>query len=362
MNDFVDSKLGAVSDLFDEIVSLDKPNGVSFAVRQNGKVLFSRSTQIEHNALLPIFSGTKGLMAGTVALLADRGLVDYQAPLSTYWPAAKSWPELTVAMALSHRSGLPHTEGLTDSDDTWDSDAMLVKLAATKQLVPSGNRMAYQWLTLGWFAHAIIKGVTGKSAGVAFKELIADPYGIDAFVGVPASEQYRIKNTVKASDYRTNVFLKADNQFASIVYGGGYTLNKPVDPWNDPINFARELPGGGGKSNADAMAKFYDTLLNTENGPLSEAGLKAAWTPRFEDIDYATDRPIVMAMGFERDDSIRSYGSVAPAFGHTGAGGSIHGCWPEHGISFSFLPQTMRTDQEDQRGKSLLDAVAKALI
>jgi hypothetical protein len=105
-------------------------------------------------------------------------------------------------------------------------------------------------------------------------------------------------------------------------------------------------------------------LLDTSSAHplLSPEGLAAAWTPRFEDIDFATDRPIVMAMGFEREDSIRSYGSVLPAFGHTGAGGSIHGCWPEHGISFSFLPRTMRTDQADQRGKSLLDAVALALI
>jgi CubicO group peptidase (beta-lactamase class C family) len=362
MEDFVDNRLTRVSDIFDKVVQDDSPNGVAFTVRQNGKVLFSRTSGIKHDALLPIFSGTKGLMAGTIAVLVERGLVNYADPLHKYWKEAIPWPDLTVEMALSHRSGLPHTEGLTDSDNTWDSDAMLLKLAQTKQLVPSGGRMAYQWLTLGWFAHAIIKSVTGKSAGAAFRDLIGDPYQIDAFVGVPVSEQNRIAHTKKAADYRTNVFLKPDNKFAPIVYGGGYTLNKPVDPWNDPENYGKELPGGGGKSNADAMAKFYDTLLDVKNGPLSTESLRAAWTPRFEDIDYATDRPIVMAMGFEREDSINSYGPVVPAFGHTGAGGSIHGCWPEQGISFSFLPQTMRTDQEDQRGKSLLAEVAKALI
>jgi hypothetical protein len=75
-----------------------------------------------------------------------------------------------------------------------------------------------------------------------------------------------------------------------------------------------------------------------------------------------TNRPMVMAMGFERDDSIGSYGPIVPAFGHTGAGGSIHGCWPETGISFSYLPRMMRTDQQDQRGKSLLKSIVTALL
>lgn len=371
MSDYVDARLQRVSDLFDQIVEHDAPAGVQFAVRQRGELLFSRvagtakddGSPLRHDSLLPVFSGTKGLVAGVVAVLADRGLVRYDDLLSKYWEPAHRWPELTVAHCMSHRAGMPQLDGLTIEDDLYDLDAMIELLAHNTPIVPIGTRMAYHYMTYGWFAHVIIKGATGMTAGQALRHYITEPYDIDAYLGLPESELSRCADVMKASDYRTNVFLKPDNQFAETVYGVS-PLTRPSMSWNDPRNLVRESPGGGVRSNADAMSKFYDTMLNTDapNALLTPAGLAAAWTPRFEDIDFATDRPIVMAMGFERDDSIRSYGDVAPAFGHTGAGGSIHGCWPEHGISFSFTPRTMRTDQADQRGKSLLVEVQKALI
>lgn len=371
MSDHVDSRLEDVNALFERIVEADAPAGVQFTVRQRGQVLFSRvagtaddaGRPMDHATLLPVFSGTKGLVAGTIAVLADRGLVRYDAPLAEYWAPAERWPELTVALCLSHRAGMPQVDNLPADFDYYDTESMLELLAHTDPMVPIGTRVAYHYLTYGWFAHAIIKGATGLTAGQALRTYITEPYGIDAHLGLPASELGRCGDVMRAADYRTNVFLKPDNSFAARVYGSS-PLNGNALPWNDPANIVREMPGGGARATADGMARFYDALIDVDAPQplLSPAGLAAAWTPRFEDTDFATDRPIVMAMGFERDDTIRSYGSVAPAFGHTGAGGSIHGCWPTHGISFSFLPRTMRTDQADQRGKSLLDAVATALI
>ncbi len=371
MEDFVAPDMAPVDSLFERIIAADAPEGVSFTVRRHGEVLFSRvagrcnddGDAMTHETLMPVFSGTKGLVAGTIAVLADKGLVHYDAPVAQYWGLADRWPGLTVAVALSHRAGMPQVDGLPADADLYDTDAMLALLARTDPMVPMGTRMAYHYITFGWFAHAIIKGATGLSAGEALRRYVTEPFGIDAMLAVPESQLDRCGMVTKAPDYRTNVFLQPDNPYAERVYASS-PLTRSSLPWNERANMVRELAGGSARATADAMAKFYDTLLATDapNPLLSRAGLAAAWTPRFEDIDFATDRPLVMAMGFEREDSIRSYGSVAPAFGHTGAGGSIHGCWPEHGISFSFLPRTMRTDQQDQRGKSLLDATAQALI
>jgi len=223
--------------------------------------------------------------------------------------------------------------------------------------------MTYHWLTYGWFAQAIIKGALKLTAGDALRQFITGPFGIDAYLGVPANELARCGDVIRAVDYRTNVFA-VPNDLIERVYGNPRLLDGEEMPWNERELMQRELPGGGAWATADGMSKFFDTLLGTHMAKplLSDRGLAAAWHPRFEDIDAVTNRPIVMSMGFERDDSIGSYGPIAPAFGHTGAGGSIHGCWPEAGISFSYLPRVMRTDQEDQRGKSLLRSVADALL
>ncbi len=369
-DDFVDSRLSRTAQRVEEIASTESGEGISFAVRQNGQLLLSMTRGrandegkiMSHETLMPVFSGTKGLMAATVAVLVDRGLVNYDDLLSKYWPVAP-WPDLTVAICLSHRAGLPHLDPTTGVRELWDPEVMLRNLAATKQLFPSGTNISYHWLNFGWFAHVIISAVTGKSAGQAFSELIAQPYGIDAYLGVPEGELHRVGKVIKAPDYRTNVFANNPDLIARGC-GNPPLLDGEEMPWNDRELMKRELPGGGARATADGMAKFYDTLLMVDapSPLLTPFGLRAAWTPKFEGIDAVTNRPIAMAMGFEREDSIGSYGPIMPAFGHTGAGGSIHGCWPTQKISFSFIPRVMRTDQEDQRGKSLLAAVAQELV
>src|SRR5471032_727512 len=56
------------------------------------------------DAIGVLMSCTKGVIAAAVSLLADRGLVDFDAPLARYWPqfgqAGKD--RITVRQALSH--------------------------------------------------------------------------------------------------------------------------------------------------------------------------------------------------------------------------------------------------------------------
>ena len=60
-----------------------------------------------------VYSVTKGVAAGCVALLAQRGLIDYDAPMSRYWPefAAGGKERVAVRTVLSHQAGLPTVDG-----------------------------------------------------------------------------------------------------------------------------------------------------------------------------------------------------------------------------------------------------------
>ena len=70
------------------------------------------------------FSTTKGLTATCLHILADRGLVDYQAPVAKYWPefAQNGKDKITVDHLLTHQAGLaPVPEGMYDTDlHDWD--------------------------------------------------------------------------------------------------------------------------------------------------------------------------------------------------------------------------------------------------
>jgi hypothetical protein len=51
----------------------------------------------------------------------------------------------------------------------------------------------------------------------------------------------------------------------------------------------------------------------------------------------------------------RRYGPVPDAFGHAGAGGSVHGGWPSLRTGFSCTMNQMRTDPDDSRSCYVLE-------
>ncbi|MBF6150451.1 serine hydrolase domain-containing protein, partial [Nocardia nova] len=87
----------------------------------------------EHGTL--IFSATKGVAATAMHRLADRGLLDYNAPVAEYWPefAANGKSRITVRQVMTHSAGLsalsPLVEGFAD---VLDHELMEERLAAAK--------------------------------------------------------------------------------------------------------------------------------------------------------------------------------------------------------------------------------------
>src|SRR4051812_3504888 len=61
------------------------------------------------DTLFPLFSASKGVVATCVHLLAERGRLDYDAPVARYWPAfgARGKAGVTVRDVLTHRAGVP---------------------------------------------------------------------------------------------------------------------------------------------------------------------------------------------------------------------------------------------------------------
>ena len=61
-----------------------------------------------------VFSATKGVAATVIHRLADRGLIDYDAPVAEYWPefGANGKSAITVRDTLRHRAGLSQLNGV----------------------------------------------------------------------------------------------------------------------------------------------------------------------------------------------------------------------------------------------------------
>src|SRR5215218_400171 len=147
----------------------------------------------DEQALQLVFSTTKGITAIAVAMCVERGLLDYDGTVATYWPefAAAGKGDATVAQLLSHQLGLFTVDGLT-REDALDWDTITAALAAKAPEWPIGSGHGYHAVTYGWLAGELVRRVDGRSLGTFVADEIVKPLGVELWIGLPESEEPRV--------------------------------------------------------------------------------------------------------------------------------------------------------------------------
>jgi CubicO group peptidase (beta-lactamase class C family) len=310
-----------------------------------------------------LFSGTKGLMAAIAAILVDRRLLDPDATVASYWPefAAAGKQDATVAHILGHTVGLVYVDPDPGPGTRYENRRIAAVLAGQAPLWAPGAKVAYHALTYGYLVAELFFRITGKGPGELVRELLAEPLGLDLHLGLPEELDPRVATIFRDGNYAISTFLQ-DPERRKIVdrmYAG--SLTGADDPFNSVAMRRAEMAAGGAIATADAMASLYSHLA-APGSPLVSAGALATsiatWS---EGVDAVNDRPLRFGLGFELADPLGTYGPVAPAFGHSGAGGGLHGAWPDKNIGFSFLTNEMVAEDRDRRAKDLLGALARTV-
>jgi CubicO group peptidase (beta-lactamase class C family) len=127
-------------------------------------------------------SVTKQFTAAAILLLAERGLIDLDAPVSTYLPDLR--PEIADRITLRHV--LSHTAGLERDIERYSDKgsgdhfqmAEIIDLANTTSLrFEPGSDFRYS--NIGYvLAAAVIESVTGMSYAEAMSDLLFEPLGM----------------------------------------------------------------------------------------------------------------------------------------------------------------------------------------
>jgi len=226
-----------------------------------------------------LMSCTKAITATCVLRLAERGLIDVDAPVARYWPefTAAGKADITIAQVMSHTSGL----SVFDADAGMDAEAILdwersvAALAAMSPLWPPGEACSYHAITLGFLLGEVVRRVSGKTVGTLVAEEIAGPLGIDLWVGLPDAQQGRIAEHARVTPAMTLAQLNglltamgadtADRFIRSTVEGAVVT-EALIDRMNQPVLRAMEVPAGNGIGTARALAKFYAAVIGEIDG------------------------------------------------------------------------------------------------
>jgi len=323
-----------------------------------GAVDSSKDAQAwQSDTLVNIWSTTKGVTAACFAMLVDRGLIDYDAPIARYWPefAAEGKGEITVAMLLSHQAGLCGFREPATLETFYDTEAAAERLAEQKPFWKPGTQGGYHAISVGFLASALCRRVDGRSLRQFVAEELA---GLDITIGVPTNAAHRVAPLLAPQDMGTNDLVTDFNesQIAAL-------LNPPLDPLvpNQPGWQYAEIPSANGFATARGLARLYGALSG--DGMLDGKRLfgveaiAAATTVQFTGIDSILGMPARWGCGFLCNVN-GIYGPEPRAFGHSGWGGAFAFADPARKLGFAYTMNRMGKDLVgDPRNVALIDAI-----
>jgi CubicO group peptidase (beta-lactamase class C family) len=148
----------------------------------------------EADTIVNVWSTTKTMMAMSLLMCVDRGLVDLDAPVARYWPefAQNGKAGVLVRHLLGHTSGVSGWDKPVTLTDLYDWEASTAKLAAQAPWWEPGTASGYHALNQGHLVGEVIRRATGRKLGEFFAAEVAGPLGIDFHIGLAESEFDRV--------------------------------------------------------------------------------------------------------------------------------------------------------------------------
>jgi CubicO group peptidase (beta-lactamase class C family) len=297
-----------------------------------------------------VFSATKGAASTVIHRLADRGLIDYDAPVAEYWSAfgANGKSRVTVREMLRHRAGLSHLNRAT-SVDMMDHVLMEERMAAAPMGVLRG-RPAYHAITFGWLVSGLARAVTGRGMRDLFRTELAEPLDTDGIhLGRPPltaptqpariiGPQSRLQNPIFNLVAPRIAALPISGGFGSLYFPGMKATVQRDIPLLDA-----ELPAANGVATARGLARMYGAIANggTVGGTrFLSPELTASLTGR---RSLHPDGTLLMPMSFHLGYHGLPLGGIMPGFGHVGLGGSLGWADPSSGLAFGFVHNRLLT-------------------
>ncbi len=333
--------------------------------------------KVNDDTIFPVFSVTKAVTATALHIQAERGLVDYDAPIAHYWPefGAHGEEKGTVRDALTHRIGIPQMpEGVTP-ELMCDWDWMVQRLADTKPLFVPGTKSAYLAYTFGWIIGEVVRRTDAKRRpfGTFVQEEICAPLGIDSlWLGIPDEAEPRVAKLTNMPRPSPGAPGLSPEALIPIAIPPQVGVTQKVFGRADVRRAC--IPGAGGIMNARSAARFFAMLANGGelNGVrlLSEERVRSFSVPRArrDEFDPVVWRVLNLGMGGfhlggESPPAPPVVGRNPHIVCHPGAGGSIGWADPDARLAVAICHNRM-FDAPTPEGNPFVpigDAVREAL-
>jgi CubicO group peptidase (beta-lactamase class C family) len=321
-----------------------------------------------------VFSCTKGASALCAHIAADRGLLDFNAPVTGLWPefGQNGKDEALVSMMLDHSVGLSGFATVLKPDAFYDYGYMVQVLETAAPLWKPGTRNGYHAVTSAWTVGEMVRRSTGVRMGQFLRNEVTGPAGVDFWMGLPEEHEARVAPMIPstASGGRIARAVQAAREGPCALAMRTMGLLRA----NTREARAAEIGSATGVSNGRGLAGLYEPLANGGRTADGRRLVSAEALTRMGQVSVATHEdatlmiPTRFALGFMKSMDNRalpdteSCSVVLPdaAFGHVGAGGSIGFADPASKMSFGYTMNRMGPGiLMNERGQGLIDAACQ---
>jgi CubicO group peptidase (beta-lactamase class C family) len=336
----------------------------------------------QQDTIILVFSTTKGATAICANKLAQEGKLDVNAPVAEYWPGfAKNGKEnIPVSYLLSHQAGLAWIDGEMTPEEALSWEPVIEALENQRPGWEPGTQHGYHATTYGWLVGEVIRRVTGKTVGTYFREEIAEPLGLDFWIGLPESEEPRVATLISMIPESVGAdstaageadpvkelmaaFLGPDTPLGKALFAPGNALADQAI-WNSRAMRAAEVPAANGVTDARSIARLYAACIGDVDGHriLTPEQLEVATTQLTTGPNTVLlGMDIQFGLGFMLRSSLINLGGEH-SFGHFGAGGSVGWADPDAELAFGYVMNRMDIGLAgDLRSFNLINACYEAV-
>jgi CubicO group peptidase (beta-lactamase class C family) len=375
---FVEPGYEPVRDVFEANFEHFGEVGAAFCVHRHGRIVVDlwgglkspgSSDPYTGDTLQMVMSTTKGVVAIAAHILAQEGRLDFDGPVTAYWPefAAEGKGRMPARWLFSHRAGLAAIDQELGAEDVYAWDPVVAALAAQRPNWEPGTAHGYHALTYGWLAGEVVRRVAKMSVGEFVAERLSGPLGLDLWVGLPDALNSRVAPQIPAPPPRAGTALDAFTARladpTSLMHRAFTNPSGLFTLANTPAFRAAEVPAANGIATARSLSRLYAACIGEVDGVrlLEPKTLERAMRTEAHGEDLVVGYETRYGTGFQLSFPSRPMAGEG-SFGHYGMGGSMAFAHPGKGLSFGYvMNQMLSPSGPDPRSTALIQAVLRCV-
>jgi CubicO group peptidase (beta-lactamase class C family) len=361
-----------VTELFEAYCDADPSYSAQLAVYAGGERVVDIARGMSADALIPVYSSSKGASAVVISLLVQRNQLDLDQMVATYWPefAQAGKGMVTVRQLLSHQAGLLGVDGGFTWGELMAHAPLAERLAAQRPFWQPGRGFMYHAVTVGTLADELVRRVDGRTLAQVLREDVTGPRQIDLWMGTPESEDGRVVEALPPTSEELTAYL-AESPDALSRGDGLSALSLPAGGAVKMLNTVNEVamrragaPAVGALASGRGLAALYASLRHGVNDcprVLTETTIGQMSQIQVAECEMGTGLPARFGVLFQVPCPPRWPFGGPGAFGHDGAGGSLAFCDPSVDVAFGYTVQRLPLPGGNKRAIELAGAVRQCI-